>query len=114
MYIRTSAVFYFNAFFLINGTNIIDTVFTAINTPFYFWIALCAVMILTFPFSDEKSVAFACIPCLIAMAAIFITNDYIAANYHPSFTCAVTIACAAAVTLIAYKVYKTTKYFLKI
>jgi ABC-2 type transport system ATP-binding protein len=48
--------------FIINGINIIDTVFLAINTPFYFWIALCAI----------------------------------------------------AVTLIAYKLYKTTKYFLKI
>jgi hypothetical protein len=36
-------------FFLINGTNIIDTVFKSINTPFHFWIALCAVTIITFP-----------------------------------------------------------------
>jgi len=106
--------FIFYIYFLINGANIIDTVFTAINTPFYFWIALCAVMIFTFPFSDEKSVAFACIPCLLAMVVIIFTNDYVAANYHPSFTCAITIACTAAVTLIAYKIYKTTKYFLKI
>ena len=71
-------------------------------------------MILTFPFSDEKSAAFACIPCLLVMVGIFVLNDYVAANYHPAFTCAITITCAAAVTLIAYKVYKNTKYFLKI
>jgi len=104
----------FNAYFLINGTNIINTVYLAINTPFYFWISLCAVMIYSFPFSDEKSASFACIPYLLAMVGIFVANDYVAANYHPSFTCAITIACAAVVTLIAYKVYKNTKYFLKI
>jgi len=106
--------FIFYAYLLINGINVINTIFLAINTPFYFWIALCVVMIFSFPFSDEKSAAFACIPYLLAMAGIFVANDYVAVNYHPSFTCAITIACAAAVTLVAYKVYKTTKYFLKI
>jgi len=106
--------FIFYAYFMLNGVNIIDTVFTAINTPFYFWIALCAVMILTFPFSDEKSVAFACIPCLLVMVGIFIANDYIAANFHPVFSCVFTIAFAVITTIIAYKAYKNTKYFLKI
>jgi hypothetical protein len=106
--------FIFYAFFLINGANIIDTVFTAINTPFYFWIALCVVTILTFPFSDERSASFACMPCLLVIVGIFIANDYIAAHYHPVLSCIFTIACAVIATIIAYKVYKNTKYFLKI
>jgi len=106
--------FIFNAYFLINGSNIIDTVFKAINTPFYFWIALCAVTIFTFPFSDEKSVSLACIPGLLVIVGIFIVNDYIAANFHPVLSCIVTVVFAVVVTLIAYKLYKTTKYFLKI
>jgi len=104
----------FNIYFLINGTNIINSVFLAIDTPFYFWIALCVVTIFTFPFSDEKSVSFACIPCLLGMLVIFFINDYIAANYHPVLSCIFTIACAVVITIIAYKAYKNTKYFLKI
>jgi len=106
--------FMFYAYLLINGINIIDTIFMIINTPFYFWIALCVVMIFTFPFSDEKSVSFACMPCLLAMVVIFIANDYIAAHYHPVLTCITTIVCAVVVTIIAYTFYKNTKYFLKI
>jgi hypothetical protein len=106
--------FIFNTYFQINGINIINTVFMAINTPFYFWIALCVVTIFTFPFSDEKSVTFACMPCLLAMAGIFFANDYVAANYHPVFTCIITMVCTIVTTIIAYKVYKNTKYFLKI
>jgi len=104
----------YNVYFLINGINIINTVYLAINTPFYFWIALCAVMIFTFPFSDEKSVSLACIPSLLIIVGIFIVNDYIAANLHPVLSCVITIVCTIVVTFIAYKFYKTTKYFLKI
>jgi hypothetical protein len=104
----------FYIYLLINGINVIDTIFLAINTPFYFWIALCVVTIFTFPFSDEKSAAFACIPCLLGIVGIFIANDYIAANYPLVLSCIFTIACAVIVTIIAYKVYKNTKYFLKI
>jgi ABC-type Na+ efflux pump permease subunit len=106
--------FIFYVYFLIEGINIIDTVFMALNTPFYFWIALCLVTANTFPFSDEKSVSFACLPCLLVIIGIIIANDYIAANYHPIFTCFISIVCAVIATIIAYKVYKNTKYFLKI
>ncbi|WP_461254962.1 hypothetical protein [Treponema sp. R80B11-R83G3] len=106
--------FIFYAYFLIKGINIIDTIFMAINTPFYFWTALCIITAVTFPFSDEKSVGFAGLPCLLAIIGIIIANDYIAANYHPAFTCIITIVCAVVATIIAYKVYKNTKYFLKI
>ena len=106
--------FIFDVYLLINGINVIETIFLAINTPFYFWIALCVVMIFTFPFSDEKSASFACIPCLVGMFVIFYTNDYVATNYHPVFTCIITLVCTVVVTIIAYKVYKNTKYFLKI
>jgi hypothetical protein len=106
--------FIFYIYFLIEGINIIDTVFVAINTPFYFWIGLCILTAATFPFSDEKSASFACLPCLLVIIGIIIANDYIAANYHPVFTCFISIACAFIATVIAYKVYKNTKYFLKI
>lgn len=106
--------FMFFGYSLIKGINIIDTVFTAINTPFYFWIALCVVTTITFPFSNETSISFLCLPCLLAIFGIIIANDYIAANFHPMFTCITTIACAVTATIIAYKAYKNTKYFLKI
>ncbi|WP_461252178.1 hypothetical protein, partial [Treponema sp. R8-4-B8] len=98
----------------IKGINIIDTVFIAINTAFYFWIALCIITAFTFPFSDEKSVSFFIFPCLLVIIGIIIANDQIAANFHPVFTCIITIVCAVVATVIAYKVYKNTKYFLKI
>jgi len=106
--------FIFYVYLLIKGINIIDSVFIVINTPFYFWIGLCVVTAITFPFSDEKSASFAGLPCMVFMVGIIIANDYIAANYHPIFTCIITIACAAAATIIAYKAYRNTKFFLKI
>jgi len=104
----------FYVYFLIKGINIIDTVYMAINTLFYFWIALCIIMSVTFPFSSEGSLTFVILPCLLVIIGIMIANDYIAANYHPVMSCITTIVCAAVVTIIAYKVYKNTKYFLKI
>jgi hypothetical protein len=104
----------FYTYFLIKGIYIIDTVFLAINTPFYFWIALCIITAITFPFSNEGSVSFICLPCLLVIIGIVIVNDYIGANYNPVFTCIITIVCAVVATIIAYKVYKNTKYFLKI
>ena len=104
----------FYVYFLIKGINIIDTVYMAINTLFYFWIALCIIMSVTFPFSSEGSLTFVILPCLLVIIGIMIANDYIAANYHPVMSCITTIVCAAVATIIAYKVYKNTKYFLKI
>lgn len=104
----------FYVYLLINGINIIDTVYMALNTPFYFWIALCMITAVTFPFSNETSVAFAGLPCLLVMLGIIIANDYLAVKYFPAITVIITIVCAIIVTVIAYKVYKNTKYFLKI
>jgi ABC-type Na+ efflux pump permease subunit len=104
----------FYVYLLINGINIIDTVYVAINTPFYFWIALCMITAVTFPFSNETSVAFAGLPYLLVMLGIIIANDYLAVKYHHVFTCIITIVCAVIVIIIAYKIYKNTKYFLKI
>jgi ABC-type Na+ efflux pump permease subunit len=104
----------FYVYLLINGINIIDTFYMALNTPLYFWIALCMITAVTFPFSNENSVAFAGLPCMLVMIGIIIAYDYIGANYHPAFTCFITISCAVIVTIIAYKIYKNTKYFLKI
>jgi hypothetical protein len=104
----------FYVYFLIKGINIIDTVYMAINTPFYFWTALCIIMAITFPFSNEGSVSFVVLPCLLVIIGIMIVNDYIAANYHPIFSCIIAIVCAVVATIIAYKAYKNTKYFLKI
>jgi hypothetical protein len=104
----------FYVYLLINGINIIYSVYMAINTPFYFWIALCVITAVTFPFSNETSVAFAGLPCLLVILGIIIANDYLSVKYHPVFTCIITIVCAVIATIIAYKVYKNTKYFLKI
>jgi hypothetical protein len=106
--------FVFYAYFLFNGINIIDNIFIALNTPLYFWIGLCIVTIMTFPFSDEKSVAFACMPFIISIMGLLYLNDYIAVNYHPAFTCIITVICATVTTFIGYKSYKNTKYFLRI
>lgn len=106
--------FIFYLYFLFNGINIIDNIFIALNTPLYFWIGLCMVTIITFPFSDEKSVAFAAMPFLISIMGLLFLNDYIAANYHPAFTSIVTIMCATVTTFVGYKSYKNTKYFLRV
>jgi ABC-type Na+ efflux pump permease subunit len=104
----------FYVYLLINGINIIDTFYMALNTPLYFWIALCMITAVTFPFSNETSVAFSGLPCLLVMLGMIIANDYLAVKYHPVFTCIISIVCAVIVIIIAYKIYKNTKYFLKI
>jgi len=48
------------------------------------------------------------------MFGIFFANDYIAVHYHPVLSCIITIAFTVVATIIAYKVYKNTKCFLKI
>jgi hypothetical protein len=106
--------FIFYAYFLFNGINIIDNIFIAFNTLLYFWIGLCIVTIITFPFNDEKSVAFACMPFIISIMGLLYLNDYIAVNYHPAFTFIITIICATVTTFVGYKSYKNTKYFLRI
>jgi len=106
--------FIFDVYLLINGINVIHTIYLAINTPFYFWTALCIITAITFPFSNEGSVSFVVFPCLLVIIGIMIVNDYIAANYHPIFSCIIAIVCAVVATIIAYKAYKNTKYFLKI
>jgi hypothetical protein len=104
----------FYVYFIINGINIIDNIFMVLNTPFYFWISLCLITIVTFIFNDEKSATFAGMPFLILIAALLYLNDYVAVNYHPVLTCIITIACAIITTVIAYNFYKKTKCFLKI
>jgi ABC-type Na+ efflux pump permease subunit len=104
----------FYTYFLFNGINIIDNIFIAFNTPQFFWILLCLMTIFTFIFNDENSVSFAGIPCILFATGLIFLNNFIATNYHPILTCIVTIICTVIVTVVAYKVYKKTKYFLKI
>jgi hypothetical protein len=70
--------------------------------------------IVNFLFNDEKSVAFAGMPFLILIMGLLYLNDFLTAKFYPAITVIITIVCAVVVTFIAYKVYKNTKYFLKI
>jgi hypothetical protein len=106
--------FVFYTYFSINGINIISTVFMLINTPLYYWIGLCISTVIIFIFNDEKSISFAVMPCFLLLWGFIKMNNFIATNYRPVFTCIITIASAIVATIIAYKVYKNTKYFLKI
>lgn len=100
--------------FLANGITIFESVYVAINTPFYFWIILCLGTLTFFIFSDEKSASFGAIPCILLTAGIIKLNQFISSKYNPAFTCIITIVCALVATFAAHKVYKNTKYFLKI
>ena len=104
----------FYTYLLFKGINIIDNIFTALNTPFYFWISLCVVIIISFLFNDEKSASLACMPFLIVVAGLLYLNDFLAVRFYPAITVVVTIICAAVVTVIAYRFYKNTKRFLGI
>ena len=104
----------FDIYLLCIGINIFDNVFMALNTPFYFWISLCVVIIIAFLFNDEKSASLACMPFLILMAGLLYLNDYLAVKIFPAITVIVTIVCAVIVTFIAYRFYKNTKCFLGI
>jgi hypothetical protein len=48
------------------------------------------------------------------MAGLLYLNDFLGAKFNPAITVITTIICAVIVTFIAYKIYKKTKYFLKI
>ena len=106
--------FIFYTYLRFNGVNIIDNIFMAINTPLYFWIGLCIMTIVCFLLNDEKSIAYAAIPSLILMAGLLYLNDFLGVKLNPAFTVITTMICAVIVTFIAYKMYKKTKYFLKI
>jgi ABC-type Na+ efflux pump permease subunit len=106
--------FVFYTYLGFNGINIIDNLFMAINTPLYFWISLCIMTIICFLLNDEKSVAFACIPSLILMAGLLYLNDFLGVKFNPAITVITTMITAVIITFIAYKMYKKTKYFLKI
>ena len=106
--------FLFYTYLRFNGVNIIDNIFMAINTPLYFWIGLCIVTIICFLLNDEKSIAYACIRSLILMVGLLYLNDFLGTKFNPAITVITTIICAVIVTFIAYKMYKKTKYFLKI
>ena len=104
----------FYTYLLFNGINIIDNIFMAINTPFYFWICLGVMIIVSFIFNDEKSASLACMPFLLFIVGLLYLNDYLAVSISPAITVIITIVCAVVVTFIAYRFYKKTKYFLKI
>ena len=104
----------FDIYLLFIGINIFDNVFMAVNTPFYFWISLCVMIIISFLFNDEKSASLACMPFLILMAGLLYLNDFLAVKFFPAITVIVTIVCAVVVTVIAYRFYKNTKCFLGI
>ena len=104
----------FDIYLLFIGINIFDNVFMALNTPFYFWISLCVVIIIAFLFNDEKSASLACMPFLILMAGLLYLNDFLAVRFFPAITVIVTIVCVVIVTFIAYRFYKNTKCFLGI
>jgi hypothetical protein len=104
----------FYTYFLLNGINIIDSLYMLINTPLYFWVVLCISTICMFLFNDEKSISFVGIGSMLLDLGIIYLNHFIAVNYHPVFTCIITIVCAVIATFISYRFYKKTKYFLKI
>ena len=106
--------FIFYTYLRFNGINIIDNIFMAINIPLYFWIGLCIMTIICFLLNDEKSIAYACIPSLILMVGLLYLNDFLGVKFYPVITVITTMICAVIVTFIAYKMYKKTKYFLKI
>jgi len=104
----------FYIYLLFNDINIINDIFSAINTPLYFWICLCIITIVCFIFNDEKTIGFAGIPFMILMAGLLYLNDFLAIKYFPVITVIITIVFAVVVTFVAYGFYKKTKYFLKI
>jgi hypothetical protein len=104
----------FYVYLLFNGVNIIDNAFIAINTPLIFWVLFCLMTLVTFLFNDENSVSFAGMPGMLFVTGLILLNNFIATNYHPILTCIITILCTVVATIIAYKVYKKTKYFLKV
>jgi ABC-type Na+ efflux pump permease subunit len=104
----------FYTYFLLNGINIIDSIYVLINTPLYYWISLCLMTIICLFFNDEKAVVYSSIPVLLLMVGVIYLNNFIVKNYNPVFTCIISIACAVVSTVTAYKVYKNTKYFLKV
>jgi ABC-type Na+ efflux pump permease subunit len=104
----------FYTYLLFIGINIFDNIFMAINTPFYFWISLCTMIIISFLFNDEKSASLACMPFLLLVIGLLYLNDYLAVNFSPAITVVVTVIFAVVVTVIAYKFYKNTKCFLGI
>jgi hypothetical protein len=106
--------FIFYAYLRFNGINIMDNIFMAMNTPLYFWIGLCIMIIICFLINDEKSIAFACIPSIILLVGLLYLNDFLIVKFNPVITVITTMICAVIVTFIAYKIYKKTKYFLKI
>ena len=106
--------FIFYTYLRFNGINIIDNIFMAINTPLYFWIGLCIITIICLLLNDEKSIAYACIPSFILIVGLLYLNDFLGAKFNPVITVITTMICAVVVTFIAYKIYKKTKYFLKI
>jgi hypothetical protein len=106
--------FIFYTYSRLNGVNIIDNVFMAVNTPLYFWIGLCIITITCFLVNDEKSIAYASVPSLILIGGLLYLNDFLGAKFNPVITVITTMTCAVIVTFVAYKIYRTTKYFLKI
>jgi ABC-type Na+ efflux pump permease subunit len=106
--------FIFYTYLRFNGINIIDNIFMAINTPLYFWIGLCIMTIICFLLNDEKSIGCAGILSFIPLVGLLYLNDFLGAKYNPLITVITTMICAVIVTFIAYKIYKKTKYFLKI
>ena len=48
------------------------------------------------------------------MVGLLYLNDFLGIKFNPVFTVITTMICAVIVTFIAYKMYKKTKYFLKI
>ena len=104
----------FHAYLLFNDINIINNIFTALNTPLYFWICLCIMTIVCFLFNDEKTIGLAAMPFMLLILGLLYLNDFLAVKFFPAITVIVTIVCAVVVTFIAYKFYKNTKCFLRI
>jgi len=60
----------FYVYFLMNGINVINTVYVLINTALYYWIGLCVTTIISFMLNDEKSLGLGCIPCMLAVIGL--------------------------------------------
>jgi ABC-type Na+ efflux pump permease subunit len=104
----------FYVYFLLNGINVIESVYVLFNTPLYYWIGLCSITIASFIFNDEKALSLSCLPCLLLVIGIIQLNHYVGTIFHPIFTCLISVLCTFVFTLLAYRFFKNTKYFLKI
>jgi hypothetical protein len=56
--------------FLLNGINIINNIYTVINTLLYLWIGSSIAAIVIFLFNDEKTISFAAMPCMLLVVGL--------------------------------------------